>query len=92
MLNMIKIAAAGIVLVASAASASAQMAGSAYEPTGTGQGMWVHAEHPAGHGRAIVHSQAMHAGPNTVIESGHYLGQDPDPTVRMMLERDLSWQ
>jgi hypothetical protein len=39
-----------------------------------------------------VHPPVLRPGPDTVIEAGHYLGQDPDPNVRMMLERDLSWQ
>jgi hypothetical protein len=91
MLTKTKIAAAAILLAASAMSASAQTAG-AYEPTGNGQGMWAPAEHPAARARAAVHPPVVREGPNTVIEAGHYLGQDPDPTVRMMLERDLSWQ
>jgi hypothetical protein len=92
MLTKTKIAAAAILLAASAMSASAQTAGGAYEPTGNGQGMWVPSEHPAGRARAVVHPPVVREGPNTVIEAGHYLGQDSDPTVRMMLERDLSWQ
>lgn len=92
MLNKIKIAAAGLLLVASAASASAQMAGSSYEPNGNGQGMWTPAQTHAVRARSAVHPPVVHEGPNTVIEAGHYLGQDPDPNVRMMLERDLSWQ
>ncbi|MET0866942.1 MAG: hypothetical protein ABWY35_02495 [Pseudorhodoplanes sp.] len=93
MLNKTKIALAALLLAASAAGASAQTAGAAYEPTGTGQGMWMPAGHPAGHSHAAaVRAPVVHEGPNTVIEAGHYLGQDPDPTVRMMLERDLSWQ
>ena len=92
MLTKTKIAMAAIVLAASAASASAQTAGGAYEPTGTGQGMWTPAQAHAAHARAAVRPPVVHEGPNTVIEAGHYLGQDPDPTVRMMLERDLSWQ
>ena len=92
MLTKTKIALAALLLAASAAGASAQTAGAAYEPSGTGQGMWVPAEHPAPHARAAARAPVVHEGPNTVIEAGHYLGQDPDPTVRMMLERDLSWQ
>jgi len=90
MLIKTKLAMAALLLAASAASASAQMAGSSYEPTGNVQGLWTPSQHrPA---RAAVHPLVVHEGPNTVIEAGHYLGQDPDPNVRMMLERDLSWQ
>lgn len=91
MLTKTKIAVAAILLAASAAGASAQSAGTDYEPTGTGQGMWVPSDHP--HRAPVVsHQPQIKVGPNTVIENGQYLGEDPDPNVRMMLERDLSWR
>jgi hypothetical protein len=90
MLIKTKIALAALLLAASAAGASAQSAGG-YEPDGNGQGLWKRAERPAAQ-PAGVHAPVIHPGPNVVIENGQYLGQDPDPNVRLMLERDLSWQ
>lgn len=91
MLTKTKIALAAALLAASAAGASAQTAASGYEPDGNGQGLWKRAERPAAP-PAGVHAPVIHPGPNVVIENGQYLGQDPDPNFRLMLERDLSWQ
>ncbi len=86
-----KIAVAAIVLAVSATSAFAQSAARNYEPTGTAQGMWMPADQP--HRATVAHrNPGVHVGPNAVIENGQYLGEDPDPNVRMMLERDLSWR
>jgi hypothetical protein len=90
MLTKTKIVLAAALLAASMAGASAQTA-NGYEPNGNVQGLWTRSERPAAR-PAGVHAPVIHPGPNVVIENGQYLGQDPDPNVRLMLERDLSWQ
>jgi hypothetical protein len=91
MLTKTKIAVAVIVLAASATAASAQAIYPSYEPTGTVQSLWMSTP-----GRiaspGVLHYRPMRVPPNMVIENGQYIGQDPDPNVRLMLERDLSFR
>lgn len=93
MKTSIKIVAAALLLAGSMTSAFAQ----AYE--GGPEGQPVHSfARPAPH--VVLTPQARRAygaavtpnNPTAVYANGKYIGQDPDPNVRMMLQKDFSYQ
>lgn len=93
MKTQLKIAAAALLIAGSATGASAQ----AY--LGGPDGRPVHSfARPAPYvvvtpqARAAYGSNAINQNPTAVYANGKYIGQDPDPNVRMLLQKDFAHQ
>jgi hypothetical protein len=81
----LKIAAAALLLAGSVTAASAQV----YGVPGVDYGYPPYASVPSPVTRGHV---ATPQASQRVYENGKLIGQDPDPNVRMMLEKDYSFQ
>jgi len=93
MKTSIKIAAAALLVAGSMSSAFAQ----AYE--GGPEGRPVHNFSRSAprvvltpHARGSYGAAITPSNPNAVYANGKFIGQDPDPNVRMMLQKDFSFQ
>jgi hypothetical protein len=78
-----KLAAAALLIAASATAASAQV----YGVPGVDYGYPPYASQQPTHGYFVTP-----ASPERVYENGKLIGQDPDANVRMMLRKDFAFQ
>lgn len=83
MKNGVKLAAAALLIAASATAASAQT----YGVPGVDYGYPPYASQQSNHGYSVTPGT-----PERVYENGKLIGQDPDANVRMMLHKDFSFQ
>ena len=87
MKNALKAAAAVLLIAGTATAASAQVIG----VPGVDYG---YPPYPVQQQQRVIRGQVLTTPPAAyrVYENGKLIGQDPDPNVRMMLEKDFAFQ